>query len=472
MSFTIFYEQYAPLLMSGNDNIIKNTFQEIFELLVVGKRMARSKRDIFTQIVATHVNSNSQKVRKWAYHCACFYQNEVVCQSIKQQLKSEQNIENIIWALTALSVTYDDNIKLRRCVGKRHDEFMETISPNYLTDALVLFGGVIRINPRTILLTNNSTDLAALTKIYAYRGLVSDKYPNVTESIIRELELHDDPYVREYTYWSQVLRGSTENFLCVPDDLDIGVRKWQIALQIRSGDEDFIVSALKPLALCPQTLHLDIKVGILRGLSEVSYNSKFVPYINSWFEREPDYTVVFLLIDYIMINCYANRNDGTYFDVIKDSLNDLLLVNYIINKIENAPEYKLKIIRYGEQYTLDFNIPEEKTMQSFIFGSGNVVGSGNNFAIAGDHSSATVGSPSSEINELARLISEVQCQTSGLSDEDKKTVDEALSFVESEAQEKKPRKTIIKNILVGLKAIKGTVQFASAVAALANFFER
>lgn len=58
--------------------------------------------------------------------------------------------------------------------------------------------------------------------------------------------------MREYAYWSQVLGGANGNFLDSSNDSDVGARKWQIALQIQSGDEDFIVSALKPLALCPQ----------------------------------------------------------------------------------------------------------------------------------------------------------------------------------------------------------------------------
>ena len=307
MSYSIFYEQYAPLLASDNENIVKDVFQRIFELLVAGNRMARSKKDIFTKMVGAHVNSRSQKVRKWAYHCACFYQDESVCQSIKKQLGIETNIENIIWGLTALSVTYDDIFKLKHCVGQRHDEFVETISENYLTDALVLFGGVVKINPQTILTTNNSADLAALTKIYAYRGLVLDKYTNVTESIIRELETNDDPYVREYAYWSQVLGGTKRKLLDMPEDLDVDVRKWQIAFQLQNEDEDFVVSALKPLSLCPQKIPLEIKNGVMRGLSNIPYRKKYTPYINSWFEREPCESIVFLLLDYIISNVNCKR---------------------------------------------------------------------------------------------------------------------------------------------------------------------
>ncbi len=466
MSYNIFYEQYAPLLMSGNDDVIKNAFQEIFELLVAGKCMVRSKKNTFTQIVGIHVNSKSQKVRKWAYHCACFYQNESICQSIIKQLETESNVENVIWALTALSVTYDDIFKLRQCVGRRHDEFIETISVNYLTDALVLFGGVIKINPKTILLTNNSADLAALTKIYAYSELVRNKYSDVTESIIREMEKNDDPYVREYAYWSQVLGGTQGIFLDAPDDPDDGVRKFQIALQIQNGDEDFVVSALKPVAMCPQKISLDIKSGILRGLNKISYSSKYVPYINRWFERESDNTVVFLLIDYIIANCFFNCEDGTYFDVIKDSLCDQALDLYIVGKIANNPQYKLSVTQHGEKYTLQLETKEVVTMQNV-----NVYGSGNSVAVAKDNSSATVVSSGEKASELAQLIQEVKSQMKDLLDEDKQKVNEGLSFIESEARENEPRKTIIKGVLDSLKAIKGTVQFASAVAALIKFFE-
>lgn len=465
MSYNIFYEQYAPMLESDNTDVIKNALQEIFELLAVGKRMARSKRGIFTQLVGIHVNSKSQKVRKWAYHCACFYQNESVCQSIIKQLKSEHNKENIIWALTALSVVYDDVAKLRQCVGRRHEEFVEMISENYLTDSLYLFGGVMDINAKTILLTNNSADLAALTKIYAYRNLTIDKYPDITEEIIREMEKNNDPYVREYAYWAQMLGGAKGNFFNVPDDPDIGARKWQIAIQIQSGDEDFITSALKPVALCPEKIPLDIKNGILRGLNKVVYSSRYVLYINSWVEREPEDVVVYQLIDYIIENCYKNREDGTYFDVIKDFLNDQIFCIYIVNKIENNPRYKLNIIRKSGRYSLDFKTEENKIMNN------NYISNSTNVAIASDQSSATVQNLQHESSELVRLIQEIQNQASkGLSEKDKQKVEESLSFIESETKLENPRKTIIEGVLNGLKAIKGTVQFASAVTALINFF--
>lgn len=467
MSYSISYDQFASLLNSNDENVVKAALQEIFELLVAGKRMVRSKKVAFTQIVEIHVNSKSQKVRKWAYHCACFYQNESVCQSIKRQLDNEHNTENIIWALTALSVVYDDAFKLKKCVGRRHDEFVEQISENYLNDALILFGGTVRIDPGAILAKNNSADLAALAKIYAYRGLVYDKYPDVTQSIIRELEQNEDPYVREYAYWAQALGLAKGDYFNSLDDSDAGVRKWQIALQIQNGDEDFVVSALKVPAMYPEKISLDVKIGIIRGLNSIEYNKKYVPFIFSWFGREIEYTIVFQLIDYMIANCFANRDDGTFYDAIKDSLSDDLLVFHIIGKIESNPQCDLSVSQHGERYVLDFKTKGERIVQNI-----NITGSGNTVAVADRNSQAIALSPPGENRELERLLQEVRKQAEdGLSEEDKEKVNEGVSAIAAEAKADNPKKTVIKAILESLRVIQGTVQFASAVAALIKFFE-
>lgn len=468
MSYSVFFEQYENLFLTDEENTVKNAFQEIFELLVQGKRFARTKRARFTQVISKHVLSSSKKVRKWAYHCACFYTNDSINNSIILQLKTETETENIIWALTALSVTFDTKDKLRQCVGNRDGEFEALISPNYLTDALILFGRVIDINPHSILLTNNSADLAALTKIYAYNSLVKDKYPNVTIDIIREMELNESAYVREYAYWAQVLGGKKGDYLNAKDDIDVGVQKWQIALQIESGDSDFVASALKPLAQCPEKIAYDLKTGILRGLNKVAYNIKYVSSINAWFERELENSILFLLLDYIIINCFDNKDDGTYYDVLKDSLEDINLSAYIIKRIEQNSQYKLQVLSINDHFDLDFKVDDKKGDYNMIV---NVKGDNNNVSTATDHSTSVINYLSNDnYSDLLNLIEAVRMQTSGLSEEEKQCVDESLDFIQSEAKSEKPKKTIIQSVLSGLKAIKGSIEFTAAVTALITFF--
>lgn len=468
MSYVIPYEQYIPLLETENENTVKDTFQQLFELLVSGRRIPRSYNNFFKSKIEHHINSKSQKVRKWAYHCACFYYNDSIHSLILKQLMIEKNCENIIWALTALSIVYDNEEELKKCSGKRHEEFMEIISKNYLNDALYLFGGVIIINPNTILLTNNSADLAALSKIYAYKNLVKDKYSAITEPVIQEIKQSDDPYVREYAYWALTLNYANSKFQYSKDDPNDDVRKWQISLQIKTGDEDFIISSLKPVASCPQKVTLNIKEGIIRGLSEINYNSNFVPYVGSWFNGEEDEPILFKLIDYIIDNCFKNKNDGTYFDILKDSLNDSLLCDYIVKKIKNSSKYNLTISKIDEIPIINFEKMEGVNMQNI-----NISGSGHNVAVATDNSSAIINQFSNDDDLLLELIQEVRKQTTNdFSKEEKEKILDALSFIESEAKSKTPKKTIIKTLLDGIKTIKGTVQFGAALANLINFFDK
>lgn len=479
MAFFIPYDQFVPLLNSQNENTVKNALQDIFELLVNGNTIERSRGQIFKQDIEKLVKSASKKVRKWAYHCACFYQDEMICQSIKIKLMTEQSRDNIIWALMALSVTYDDEHKLQQCAGKRHEEFMETISRQYARDALVLFGGVVSINPKTILLTNNSADLEALTQIYAYDGLVHGLYPDVTDSVICEIETHDDSRVREYAYWAQVLRKTKRELGDAKEDPNPDVRKWQIALQIENGDQDFVISTLKPLAMCSNKISLDVKNGVIRGLNNISYNIDYVPLISRWFAFETEETIVFQLLNYFIMNCSLNREDGTFFYAIKDSLNNNNLSKYIVSKIKGSDKYGLRITENGESFVLDFVNNGGQLMQNVnISGSGNVLntGSGNTMSVANDHSSATIITSTSEVNELAKLIEEVRIQAKAeLSEDDQEKVEGALSTIENQTTSERPKKSFIKMLLDGLSNIKNVakdaVQFGTAVTALIQFFE-
>lgn len=473
MSFLISYDRFFPLLNSQDENTIKNALQEIFELLVDGNTIERSRTKLFRNDIRKLVNSDSLKVRKWAYHCAGFYQDEDICQKIITRLAKEKNRDNIMWALIGLSKTYDTEQKLRQCVGNRHEEFLETISRRYLTDALVLFGGVVDINPKTILLTNNITDLEALTKIYAYDGLMHGLYPEVTESVMWEIETHEEPRVREYAYWAQVLRGTKRAIETTKEDSDPGVRKWQIAQQIVNGNEDFVISVLKPLAMCPDKISLDVKGGVLRGLNDITYNIKYVQFLCRWFASEEIETIVIQLLNYFIANSVLNYEDGTFFEAIKDSLRDENLSDYIYRKICSNNNCGLKISKENDSFILDYEIKGGQVVQSVQIGSGNVIntGSGNTFAVANDNSSAVVNAHGAEITELAKLIENVRTQAKAeLSQEDQEAVDGVLSTIEAEAKSEHPRKPFIKMLLTGLEHIKDAVQFSAALANLVKFF--
>ncbi len=463
MSSVLNYYEYSILLIQDDENTVKAVLQQIFELLVKGHFFPKSTREAFKRLLEKHVTSPSQKVRKWAYHCACFYYNDNIHRKIKTQLQKETARENIMWALTALSIVYEDVKNLRECAGSRHEEFLSTISDNYLSDALYLFGVVVDINPKTILLTQNSADLVALTKIYGYPDLIRGKYPTITESIMHEIKNHPDAYVREYAYWALFLGGSTESHLMESDDKTADVRKFQIALQIQNGDKDFVISALNPLRKRPGIVHGEIKRGILRGLSKIAFIPDIAQYIGGWFSDEDDYSISCSLLEYMITHCCANRDDGTFFDVIQDSLNDETLKDYIVSKIRGNPGCKLTISGIENEYTLDFAEKGFEHMAITVSGTGNTVTTGNRNNVSVIHVSGE------NVSMLEEAIAETKKQAAkAFSNEELQMVNESLECIESEAKAEKPKKFVMKQMVDSLKALKGPMEFVTAVAKLAE----
>lgn len=73
-------------------------------------------------------------------------------------------------------------------------------------------------------------------------------------------------------------------------------------------------------------------------------------------------------------------------------------------------------------------------------------------------------------DELMRLINNLKAAIpEKINEEDKKTVDESLAAVEEELKKEKPRKSVIKTLLTGLKGIISTAEFAAAVAGIITF---
>ena len=70
---------------------------------------------------------------------------------------------------------------------------------------------------------------------------------------------------------------------------------------------------------------------------------------------------------------------------------------------------------------------------------------------------------------LSELIENIKEESEPLSKEDKETLANCLDVVEEELKSDVPRKGFVKTAIAGIKAIKGTTEFAAAVAALVQF---
>lgn len=130
--------------------------------------------------------------------------------------------------------------------------------------------------------------------------------------------------------------------------------------------------------------------------------------------------------------------------------------------------FVMVLIRHVESYLTKVGIDmgiDEKIIYNVTVQNGQAI-------IANDNSSVTATAHiGMNVNELEKLITGVKETAATLtSSEDKETVAESLEVVEAEMVSKKPKKSMLKTALATLQAIKGTVEFGAAVAALVQFF--
>ena len=76
-----------------------------------------------------------------------------------------------------------------------------------------------------------------------------------------------------------------------------------------------------------------------------------------------------------------------------------------------------------------------------------------------------------DLAQLDTLISNVRSAAVGITGEDAETLSDSLEVIEEQAKSDKPKKGFIKTAITGLKTLKGTAEFAAAVAALVQFVQ-
>ena len=345
MSFVINYGIYKPLFESDNVDVIKNALQAIYEEFIHGHSIYRKDIKHFTLFLEKCINSPSTKIRKWAYHCASFYSNETIIRSCIRQLSAEKNSENILWNISALFAdckTIDEVV--RKIPPAKFEEFHDTISPNFL-EISALFASKYD-DPILIKELGESyrkSDLMAFTKLYGYPSLVKEN--GVNQEAIMALQNNDDETVREYVYWALFKNPQPINYASVKADFkdEVDVLKWQYAVIISEGDKDRIASILRMVSNNKNT-HFKIKSGIAIGLIEASYHLQYTSYIAKWYNNEIDPYIRQLLLQYMIINCKENINDGTFLDIINLEVDsDDFFRGYIVQVASKRSDLQVSI---------------------------------------------------------------------------------------------------------------------------------
>ena len=76
-----------------------------------------------------------------------------------------------------------------------------------------------------------------------------------------------------------------------------------------------------------------------------------------------------------------------------------------------------------------------------------------------------------DVEQLERLISNVKTTAEDFTDDDAELLSDSLEAIEAEVKSAKPKKGIIKTAATALLALKGTAEFAAAIAALVQFIQ-
>lgn len=138
------------------------------------------------------------------------------------------------------------------------------------------------------------------------------------------------------------------------------------------------------------------------------------------------------------------------------------------DKIKGFNErFVMVLIRHVESYLMKVGIDmgiDEKNIYNVTVQNGQAI-------IVNDNSSVTATTNiGTTANDIEHLIAAVRTNMDTLtSDEDKEAASESLEVIEAEVISEKPKKSMIKTAIASLQAIKGTVEFGSAVAALIQF---
>ena len=137
------------------------------------------------------------------------------------------------------------------------------------------------------------------------------------------------------------------------------------------------------------------------------------------------------------------------------------------DKIKGFNErFVMVLIRYVESYLTKVGIDmglDDKIVYNVTVENGQAIIATDNATV---HATNQVGV---EVSELKKLIAEVQAAASTLTPEEQETVSECLEVIETEATADKPKKGMLRTALNTLSAIKGIVEFGSAVAGIAEF---
>jgi hypothetical protein len=166
---------------------------------------------------------------------------------------------------------------------------------------------------------------------------------------------------------------------------------------------------------------------------------------------------------YAVLNYLVETNNSIYHGVAMGYSSS----NKYQDKIKSFNErFVMILIRHIERYLTKVGIDmglDDRVVYNVTVDKGQAI-------IATDNATVTAtNNVGIDVNELRRLIADIQSTAQDLSEEDRQTVSECIEVIETEAVMEKPKKGMLKMATSALTALKGTAEFGAAVASLIQF---
>lgn len=126
------------------------------------------------------------------------------------------------------------------------------------------------------------------------------------------------------------------------------------------------------------------------------------------------------------------------------------------------------LIRHVERYLTKIGIDmgvDEKVTYSITVRNGQVNIANDNATIYATNANDI------DFSQCSKLLDAVRENSQNLSSDEKEIIESSLEVIEEEIKTEQPRKSFLKTAITGIKTVKGTVEFASAVTALVQFLQ-
>lgn len=178
---------------------------------------------------------------------------------------------------------------------------------------------------------------------------------------------------------------------------------------------------------------------------------------------ESEVANIFAVTKYLALNNYGGRS-CVYFGYSSSKKYQ--------EKVECFGDRVLRIlISHIENYLAKIGIEmgvDEKTTIQFHIKDSNL--ENTQFNVATDGSTITSTQNNNPMQELDKLIKDLQDTLGGIGEENQQVVKDCIEVMET-LKEEKPKKGIIRMALTTLQGIKDTTEFAAAVAAIVQFVQ-